>query len=151
MFKQLSALLIFSALSYAQSGDSLFFQNNQIKFDSTLSSAIDTTSVTDTVKTNEVTRKDTLVPIQGRPLTDVSYIINKRTFLFENYRYTGDLLRSFNINFVKDLGFVGYPSESFIYGIGDNGVSYLRMGYLLIIDTQTHWILTLCKVKTLIQ
>ena len=131
MFKQLSALLIFSALSYAQSGDSLFFQNNQIKFDSTLSSAIDTTSVTDTVKTNEVTRKDTLVPIQGRPLTDVSYIINKRTFLFENYRYTGDLLRSFNINFVKDLGFVGYPSESFIYGIGDNDVSYLQDGVFI--------------------
>jgi outer membrane cobalamin receptor len=71
---------------------------------------------------------DTLAPIQGMPLTDVSTIINKRTFLFDQYRYTGDLLRSFSLNFVKDYGFVGYPNETFIYGVGNSGISYLQDG-----------------------
>ncbi len=50
--------------------------------------------------------------------------------MFENYRYTGDLLRSFNINFIKDLGFIGYPNESFIYGVGNGAVSYMLDGVL---------------------
>ena len=89
MLKQLSALILFSALSYSQSGDSIIFQNNKTNLDSTITSVIDTASVTDTTKTTAAAQKDTLAPIQGEPLTDVSTIINKRTFLFENYRYTG--------------------------------------------------------------
>jgi len=131
MIKQLSVLILLSALSYPQNGDSLTIQNIQTKLDTTITSITDTVSVADTMRTTETTQKDTLVPIQGGPLTDVSTIINKRTFLFDNYRYTGDLLRSFSFNFIKDLGFVGYPHETFIYGVGNNAISYMQDGVLM--------------------
>lgn len=131
MLKQLSALILFSALSYPQSGDSLAIQSFKTNLDTIITSKSDSAAIVDTSKTTEATKKDTLVPIQGEPLTDVSNLINKRTFLFDNYRYTGDLLRSFSFNFIKDLGFIGYPNESFIYGVGDNGISYLQDGVLI--------------------
>ena len=131
MLKQLSALLLFSVLSFPQNGDSLKIKSIQTKLDTTITSVSDTVSSIDTSKTIEAAQKDTLVPIQGEPLTDVSTIISKRTFLFENYRYTGDLLRTFSLNFVKDLGFVGYPHETFIYGVGNSGISYLQDGLFI--------------------
>ena len=131
MLKHLSALIIFSALSFPQNGDSLKIKSIQTNLDTTISSISDTASVVDTSKTSEAAQKDTLVPIQGEPLTEVSTIIDKSTFLFENYRYTGDLLRSFSFNFIKDLGFVGYPHETFIYGVGNNAISYLQDGVLI--------------------
>jgi len=131
MLKQLSALILFSALSFPQNGDSLKIKSIQTKLDTTITSINDTSSVMDSSKTTKVAQKDTLVPIQGGPLTDVSTIIDKSTFLFDNYRYTGDLLRSFSFNFIKDLGFIGYPHETFIYGVGNNAISYLQDGVLL--------------------
>jgi hypothetical protein len=132
MFKQVAALLLFASTSFPQVGDSLKFQNISPPPDTITTNVGDTTSIRDTSKIQEVSvQKDTLVPIQGRPLTDVSTIIDKRTFLFENYRYTGDLLRSFSFNFIKDLGFVGYNHETFIYGVGNNGISYFQDGVLL--------------------
>jgi hypothetical protein len=128
MLKQLSALILFSAISFPQNVDSLNFSNKQNNSDTSVVSLSDTVAVTDTLKITEAAIKDTVIPIQGEPLTDVSTIINKRTFLFDNYRYTGDLLRSFSLNFIKDLGFVGYPSETFIYGVGNGGISYLQDG-----------------------
>ena len=131
MLKQLSVLVLFSSFVFPQNGDSLLIQNNQSKFDTTSVEAADTLITSDTTKVKETTAKaDSLIPIQGQPLTEVSTIISRNTFLFENYRYTGDLLRSFNLNFIKDLGFIGYPNESFIYGVGNNAVSYMLDGVL---------------------
>ena len=131
MLKQLSALLLFSSFVFPQNGDSLLIQNNQSKFDTTFVETTDTLITSDSTKIEQNTAKaDSLIPIQGQPLTDVSAIISRNTFLFENYRYTGDLLRSFNLNFIKDLGFIGYPNESFIYGVGNGAVSYMLDGVL---------------------
>jgi hypothetical protein len=127
MFKQLSALVLFSSLVFPQSEDSLFIQSIQTISDTNFVAVNDTTAVSDSILTTKV-KVDTLAPIQGMPLTDVSTIINKRTFLFDQYRYTGDLLRSFSLNFVKDYGFIGYPNETFIYGVGNSGISYLQDG-----------------------
>jgi len=131
MLKQLSALLLFSSFVFPQNSDSLLIENNQSKFDTSLVEVSDTLLTSDTTKTKgTIAEADSLIPIQGQPLTDVSTIISKNTFLFENYRYTGDLLRSFNLNFIKDLGFVGYPNETFIYGVGNGAVSYMLDGVL---------------------
>lgn len=131
MLKQLSALVLFSSFVFPQNSDSLLIQNNQSKFDTTFVNVTDTLLTSDTTKTKDTIAKvDSLIPIQGQPLTDVSTIISRNTFLFENYRYTGDLLSSFNSNFIKDLGFIGYPNESFIYGVGNNAVSYMLDGVL---------------------
>jgi hypothetical protein len=127
MLKLLSSFVLFSAFAFSQEIDSLLNQNIQTIPDTSFIEIIDTIAVSDSILTIKV-KVDTLAPIQGMPLTDVSTIINKRTFLFEQYRYTGDLLRSFSVNFTKDYGFVGYPNETFIYGVGNSGISYLQDG-----------------------
>src|SRR4030065_2162174 len=130
MFKLLSALVLFSSLFFPQSDDSLFIQSIQTIPDTNFVEVNDTTAIPDSLIITKSAKVDTLFPIQGMPLTDVSTIINKKTFLFDQYRYTGDVLRSFSLNFVKDYGFVGYPNETFIYGVGNNGISYLQDGVL---------------------
>ncbi len=119
---------------------SVFPQKTDTSFNVPDSLAIDTLSVISnndslfvndsTTTPNEIVRPDSLIPIQGMPLTDASQIINKRTFLFYNYRYTGDFLRLFPFNFIKDLGFMGQPNETFIYGAGARGVSFMEDGVL---------------------
>ncbi|MBE0571639.1 MAG: TonB-dependent receptor plug domain-containing protein [Ignavibacteriaceae bacterium] len=127
MLKLLSSFVLFSAFILPKEVDSLLNQNIQTVTDTNFVEINDTTAVLDTLVTTAV-KADTLAPIQGMPLTDVSTIISKRTFLFDQYRYTGDLLSSFNLNFTKDFGFVGYPNETFIYGVGSSGISYLQDG-----------------------
>jgi hypothetical protein len=127
MLKLLSSFVLLSSFAFSQEIDSLLNQNIRTIPDTNFVQIIDTTAVSDSLITAKV-KVDTLAPIKGMPLADVSTIINKKTILFENYRYTGDLLRSFSVNFIKDLGFVGYPSETFIYGIGNSGISYLQDG-----------------------
>ena len=121
---------LFSYHLFSQSTDSLLINDSTHTLDSLNSVVVDSTKVPDSLKTFVQVKRDTIVPIQGEPLSDVSTIINKRTFLFTNYRYTGDLLRSFSFNFIKDLGFIGQPHETFIYGVGNNGISFLQDGVL---------------------
>lgn len=132
MVKQLITLLFLtSPYTFSQSGDSLLSGTQYPPVDSITTSIPDILPGQDSLSTPLITEKpDTISPIQGQPLTSTSTIIERQTFLFTNYRYTGDLLRSFPLNFIKDQGFIGQPNESFIYGIGNNGVSYLRDGVL---------------------
>ena len=124
--------LFYISQTVALSPDTLFSVKDSSKTDSSIVSNItDTLQVNDsTFVRDSIAVADTIVPVQGRPLTDVSQIINKRTFLFYNYRYSGDFLRSFSLNFVKDLAFVGQPNETFLYGVGSGGVSYFEDGVL---------------------
>ncbi|MBK7629265.1 MAG: TonB-dependent receptor plug domain-containing protein [Ignavibacteriales bacterium] len=46
----------------------------------------------------------------------------------QEYQYSGDYLRAYPFNFIKDLGFTGQPNETFIYGVGNNAISYLMDG-----------------------
>jgi Putative porin/TonB-dependent Receptor Plug Domain len=121
--------LIYTNL-FAQVSDTLFNVSDSLDVDS-ISVASDSLSASDSTRiTKEVVKPDSLIPIQGIPLTDISEIINKRTFLFYNYRYTGDFLRSFSLNFVKELGFMGQPDETFIYGVGNGGISFMEDGVM---------------------
>jgi hypothetical protein len=117
---------------YSQSADSLHNKDDDPRTDSTFYAEYSDSLCFDDsllVKKNVVI-PDTLIPIQETPLSVVTNIINRRTFLFENYRYTGDFLRIFPLNFVKDLSFLGQPNESFIYGAGFGGVSFMEDGLL---------------------
>jgi len=105
--------------------DTLFFVSDSVKTVTT-----DTTFVIDSLTTLQKIQPDTLVPISVRNLSEESTIIGRKTFLFTPYRYTGDLLRPFALNFTKDLGFIGQPYETFIYGVGNRGISYLQDGVL---------------------
>ncbi|HEY7752002.1 MAG TPA: TonB-dependent receptor plug domain-containing protein, partial [Ignavibacteriaceae bacterium] len=132
MFKQLTAVLFLSSFSVLPQINDSIPSNIVDKTDSLVVSSPDSLHFADTTSTTITPVKpDTLAPIQGEPLTNVSTIIDHRTILFNDYRYAGDLLRSFPLNFIRDQGFVGQPNETFIYGVGNSGISYLQDGVLV--------------------
>jgi hypothetical protein len=116
----------------SQTADTLFNGSDSQLVDTlSLNASNDSLFVSDSANvTDEIVKPDSLIPIQGIPLTDVSMIIYKNTFLFYNYRYTGDFLRFLSFNFIKDLGFIGQPNETFIYGVGAGGISFMEDGVL---------------------
>lgn len=86
----------------------------------------------DSIITNEsmliVTERDSIVPLYSSPLTKTSFIASNKELLKLEYQYTGDYLRLFPFNFTKNLGFAGQPNETFLYGVGNDAVSYLMDG-----------------------
>lgn len=94
----------------------------------------DTTSIgSDSITINTDTlnfqkHSEIIIPIYSSPLSDKSYLISNKDILHNDYKYAGDYLRLFPFNFIKDLGFTGQPNETFLYGLGDNSISYLVDG-----------------------
>jgi len=126
----LTFLLIAFSILHAQASDSLFNSADSPKKDSTgVIAAMDSLTTYDSLGV-ETMKPDTLIPLQVRPLNENSEIISKKTFLFYNYRYAGDFLRSFSLNFIRDFAFIGYPNETLVYGAGNTGVSFLEDGVL---------------------
>ncbi len=131
MIKHLITLLLISfCYLFPQDIDSLRAINdstsNKIKTDSTI--LVNDASLVN--QDDSLIVKEVIIPIQTQPLTETSFIISREDFLFNDYRYTGDFLKQFPLTFTQDLGFIGYPNQSFIYGIGDGGVSYMINGVL---------------------
>lgn len=133
MIKYLLIIFLFFYSSVlSQTTDTLYNVSDSLTAD-TLSviTSNDSLFVNDSTQvTDEIVKPDSLIPIQGISSTDASLIINKRTFLFYNYQYTGDFLRSFPLNFIADLGFMGQPNETFVYGVGAGGISFMEDGVL---------------------
>jgi len=125
-------LLLIIPSTYPQSSDILYNQSDSLKVDTTsVNAEYDSLSINDsTLVIKGTSAVDTLAPIQEYPLTDLSQTINKRVFYFYNYWYPGDFLRSFSLNFIKDLAFLGQPNETFIYGAGFGGISFMEDGVL---------------------
>jgi hypothetical protein len=124
-------LLIFPS-AYSQSSDTLYNHSDSLKVDTSLvNEEYDSLSVNDSTKVIMATvAPDSLIPMQEKPLAEQSQTINKREFYFYNYWYTGDFLRIFSLNFIKDQAFLGQPNETFIYGVGFGGISFLEDGVL---------------------
>jgi len=132
MIKHFSTIFLFLIpCVFAHTADTLYVDTSFVVTDSLQIVTTDTTLVTDSLSTlQKIQKPDTLVPITIGILSKESTVINRKTFLFNAYRYTGDLLRPFPLNFIKDLGFIGQPHETFIYGVGNRGISYLQDGVL---------------------
>ncbi|MFO7526013.1 MAG: hypothetical protein R6W68_11225 [Ignavibacteriaceae bacterium] len=64
-------------------------------------------------------------------LYENSFVIERKLFLRNDYRYTGDLIEPFQFNFIRNLGTPGQANETMIYGVGFNGISYLQDGILI--------------------
>jgi hypothetical protein len=116
-------LFLFS-ISLAQNIDSL---KNKIIFHSdSIATKTDSMLIRDSSLT--ITKRDSLQPIYSSPLTEESLILKRVELLKMEYKYTGDYLRLFPLNFIKDLGFTGQPDETFLYGLGNGGISFLQDG-----------------------
>ena len=125
MFRNILALIfITSVIAAAQIQDSV---TTDLKIYS------DTLSINpDSILTNDslliITKRDSIVPIYSSPLSDKSFIASNKDLLKLEYQYTGDYLRLYPFNFIKNLGFTGQPNETFLYGVGNDAVSYLLDG-----------------------
>lgn len=120
----LSLVFIVSGYLNAQSIDStnnevsLFPDSNFVKTDSL--------KLSDSLLTK--IKPDSIAPIYSTVLANNSFVISNNDLLHNDYKYTGDYMRLFPFNFIKDLGFTGQPNETFLYGVGNNSISYLMDG-----------------------
>lgn len=131
MFKySVSIILIYFINLFPQNIDSLSVINDSSNVTANTDTTFSINDTTEVNKTDSLSKTESIVPIQMQPLTETSFIIGRQDFLFNDYRYTGDFLKQFPLTFTQDLGFVGYPNNSFLYGIGNGGVSYLMDGVL---------------------
>lgn len=89
-------------------------------------------AITDSLLLNDslLTRikPDSIAPIYSTILTDKSFVLSNDDLSHNDYKYTGDFLRLFPVDFIKDLGFSGQQNETFLYGVGNNSISYLMDG-----------------------
>ena len=117
-------LIITSVVVTAQVQDS---SSQEIKiYSDSLAFKPDSLFVSDSLYT--ILQRDSIAPIYANALTEKSFIIKNSELLKREYQYTGDYLRAYPFNFIKDLGFTGQPNETFLYGVGNNAISYLIDG-----------------------
>lgn len=97
---------------------------------------IDSSIVNDSLAVNDsLTIKDSVIVYDSliaypKNLAENSFLIERDIFLRNDYRYAGNFIEPFQFNFIRDLGIIGQPNESLIYGVGFNGISYLMDGIL---------------------
>lgn len=104
--------------SFAQIIDSLQFIQN----------ANDTTINSDTTY---IAPNDSLFILKISELDENSFSISREKIIKSNYRFAGDLLNDFPLSFQRDYGFVGYPNEILLYGIGSPFVNWMSDGISL--------------------
>jgi hypothetical protein len=91
----------------------------------------DTLAVNDTlVVKDSVFVYDTSIVFPAK-LYENSFEIERKNFLRNDYRYAGNLIEPFQFNFIRNLGTPGQVNETFIYGVGFDGISYLQDGILI--------------------
>ena len=125
MIRTLILLLIFSfASTIAQSLDSI---STDVKiFPDTTFIQPDSLLLMDSLLTK--VKPDSIVPIYSQAFTEKSFVLKNDELQKLEYQYTGNYFKLFPFNFIKDLGFTGQLNETFLYGVGNNAVSYLIDG-----------------------
>ncbi len=128
MYKKIAVLfLIIQFYVSAQFVDSL---ETQIRIlNDTTFTVQDSISVNDSLLI--AAKKEYIIPIHSSTLSDKHFIISNDQLTHNDYKYAGDYLRFFPFNFIKDFGFTGQPNETFLYGVGNNSISYLLDGVSL--------------------
>jgi hypothetical protein len=119
--------LILVLLSFGSIAQVIDSTNNQLITISDSTFALqDTVQVNDSLLTK--VKRDSIAPLYASILSDKSFIISNHELSHNDYKYTGDFLRLLPFNFIKDLGFSGQQNETFLYGVGNNSISYLMDG-----------------------
>lgn len=109
----ISVLLSFN--SFTQNIDSLYFQPI----------GDDTTTVNDTALLIPV---DSVNILNYTRLDNQSTFISRKAIVKSNYRFAGDLLNEYPLTFQRDYGFVGYPNDVLLFGIGGEFVNWMIDG-----------------------
>lgn len=74
---------------------------------------------------------DTVVPLHTSLLDDNSFVITNKKIKQIDYRYLGDILNKASFNYTLNFGFIGQPNIPVVYGLGNNGISFLQDGILI--------------------
>ncbi len=74
---------------------------------------------------------DSLLILKTSELDENNFFIPRESIIKSNYRFAGDLLNDFPLSFQRDYGFVGYPNEILLYGIGSPFVNWMSDGISL--------------------
>jgi len=114
------SLFIFLLLFFGLHNTSLSRSYNQF------SDSLNTNIIKDSAAT-----KDTIVPLHTSLLGENNFVISKKNINQIDYRYTGDILNKSNFNYTLSFGFIGQPNISVLYGVGNNGISFLQDGVLI--------------------
>lgn len=112
--KLLFAVLLLSFNSFSQIKDSLLIQ--QIISDTTMN--IDST----------VIQRDSTVILNLSSPDNHSIFISRKDIVKSNYRFAGDLLIDYPFAFQRDYGFVGYPNEVTMFGVGNSFINWMSDG-----------------------
>ncbi|MEJ5261271.1 MAG: putative porin [Ignavibacterium sp.] len=112
--KLLFAVLLFSFNSFSQIKDSLLIQ--QIISDTSMN--IDST----------VIQRDSTVILNLSYTDNHSIFISRKDIVKSNYRFAGDLLNDFPFAFQRDYGFIGYPNEVMMFGVGNSFINWMTDG-----------------------
>ncbi len=88
----------------------------------------DTTQKSPSDSTVKKKKPEPLNYVFAKPMNGNSLFLNDSTFLWNDYRYTGDFINSFPGYFVHSLGTLGQPEEVVLYGQGNGNVSYFQDG-----------------------
>ena len=92
----------------------------------------DTSSVADSITIKRhITERDTVIPINQTPLTNVSRILSYEELQKNDYRYTQDYFKLFEFSYLGETGNLGAPDELYLYGYGTDNINYLRDGVSL--------------------
>lgn len=92
--------------------------------DSTLQ---DSTGMVDSL----VQKVDTLEIQYYQSLPGKNTSLKNSDFYFSDYRYTGEIFGQTTLGYIRNTGFIGYPEEMLLYGVGYNGISFLENGLFI--------------------
>lgn len=123
-------LPVLSAIAFSQPVDSLKTRQNLLSLDTAKTIQRDTLALVDSLKAKSISKADTLIAIFQKPLDVQDHFVDRKEIDFMDYRYSGDILKSFNLNYLIDYGSIGQPNETYLYGVGNNGISYFEDGIL---------------------
>ncbi len=81
--------------------------------------------------TNQKISKEILKPIKSQSLLQndsSSFVLSQKFLETIDYRFAGDLFTNVPFGFLRDLGSIGQPYETLIYGQGFGNISFLSDG-----------------------
>jgi hypothetical protein len=75
--------------------------------------------------------RDTIIPIFQTPVSNNGFILRSTDLQKNDYRYTPDYLKLFEFNYLAETGNLGFPDQTYLYGLQPYQTNYLRDGIAL--------------------
>ena len=118
-----------------QNDSTVLADSSTVIIDTTLAGIADSLGAADSsmIKSDSTAAvpRDTLRPIYYKGFGEVKKgggRLTRNTLERLDYRFAGDYINYMPFGFLRNLGYVGRPSESFVYGLGNGSVSYMKDG-----------------------